>query len=90
MSKLTQYNPYGLAEGQPCDHIRIKFLHQGGAVEGWEGVVSLPVLVGADWEIAATQAFLLAKEHYGLKASMMALCSFSYYDDEIEGWVQFL
>jgi hypothetical protein len=82
-------NPYGLAEGAPCDHIRITYLGPQGAAQAWDGVVSLPPEVGGDWEGAATAAFLEAKQH-GLQAGMMAFCSFSYYDDDVEGWVHFL
>lgn len=85
---IPQLNPYGLAEGQVCDVIRIRHQPQGGAPLQ-EVVVSLPLEVAPHMEGVATEAYLVAKEQGLLMASMMVVCQFFYLNDEVGGWVEF-
>jgi len=85
---IPQLNPYGLAEGQVCDAIRIRHQPAGGAPRQ-EVVVSLPLEVAPHLEGVATAAYLIAKEQGLLTAGLMAVCQFFYLDDEVGGWVEF-
>jgi len=80
-------NPYGLQEGQPCDTIRISYLPKDAPKQ--EVVVALPVTEGTTMQDVATEAFLYAKQLNQLSAGLMAVCGFSYRDDEQEAWIAF-
>ena len=94
MANLRDLNPFGVALGQPSYSILIDCnatLHDGRKLD-WFGRVVIPVeLNGTELELeeAATIAFGHA-QHEGLEAQLMSLCSMYCWDDEEEGWVQFL
>lgn len=85
---IPQLNPYGLAQGQVCDVIRMRYQPQGGAPLQ-EVVVSLPLEVAPHMQGVATAAYLVAKEQGLLTAGLMMVCQFFYLDDEAGGWVEF-
>jgi hypothetical protein len=80
-------NPYGLKEGQTCDTIRIRHNPKGSAQE--DVVVALPVAHFPNLQAAATEAYLHAKKIGKLSAGLMAVCEFSYRDDEQDAWCLF-
>jgi len=85
--ELNVLNPFGLQEGQACDTIRIRHLPKQGSAE--DVVVALPVEGYATLQDAATGAYLHAKGTGQLSAAMMAVCEFSYRDDEADAWIVF-
>ena len=80
-------NPFGLKEGQVCDTIRIRHLPKDAPEE--DVVVALPLAQYETMQDVATAAYLHAKGTGKLSAGLMAVCQFSYRDDEEDTWYEF-
>jgi len=85
--ELNVLNPFGLQEGQVCDTIRIRHLPKEGPSE--DIVVALPVEHYSTMQDSATAAYLHAKGASKLSAPLMAVCEFSYRDDNDDAWYVF-
>ncbi|GAA5514927.1 hypothetical protein Dcar01_03691 [Deinococcus carri] len=84
-------NPWNLKEGDRCFQILIDCdtVLYGGQHIKYSGKVSVPEGKADHLEEAATIAFSIAQQD-GLRAALMSYCAFYYYDEDEEGWVQFL
>lgn len=84
-------NPWNLQEGDPCFQILIALdtTYASGQHVQYSGKVSVPGAVARDLEEAATIAFGVAQKD-GMQAALMAYCAFSFYDEDEDGWRQFL
>lgn len=90
-SNTRDLNPWKLSEGDRCFQILIEVdttLYSGQHIR-YSGKVSVPEGLADDLEDAATVAFGIAQRD-GLNAPLMSFCAFYFYDEDEEGWRQFL
>lgn len=91
LSQTRNVNPWNLSEGDRCYQILIEtdITLYGDKRLQYSGKVSVPASEARHLQEAATLAFSCAQKD-GLDSPMMCYCAFYFYDEDQDGWVQFL